>query len=171
MKGTVRAWGPVAAWVGVILAATAVPLPSAARAPDLPLDKAVHAFLYGGLGWLVARALRRTGRGDRRTLAAAFVACVLFAAADELLQAAVPTRAPTAGDWAADVVGLAAGLLAAAVRAGRRPSTGNGSGEEAYRSQDGATGRARPAPPPGAGASPPAPDDRTPRDGKGEPEG
>lgn len=171
MKDSVRAWGPVAAWVGVILAATAVPLPSTVRGPDLPLDKAVHAFLYGGLGWLVARAMRRIGRGDRRSLAVAFVICVLFAAADELLQAAVPSRAPTAGDWAADVVGLAAGLLAAAVRARRRTPPGNGSGEEAYRPQDGGADRARPAPPPGAGTSAPAPDDRPPDNGKEEPEG
>ena len=160
MKDSVRAWGPVAAWVGVILAATAVPLPSTVRGPDLQLDKAVHVFLYGGLGWLVARALRRIGRGDRRSLAVAFAICVIFAAADELLQAAIPSRVPTAGDWAADVVGLAAGLLAAAMRARLRASPGNGSREEAYRSQERA-----------AGTSAPTPDHRPPDDGKEEPEG
>lgn len=122
MTGELRPWSRVAVWIVVILSATTVPIPTTA-APGwlagLPVDLVVHAGLYGGLGWFVADALRRTGRWGRLTLFAAMVCGLLFAAADELHQAWIPGRVPELADWTADVVGLAVGLLAAVLARGR----------------------------------------------------
>lgn len=122
MSGELRAWRGVVAWVAVILAATTVPLPASVPSGwlgGLPLDLAVHAVLYAGLGWLVADALRRTGRWGRLALFTSLAVGLAFAAADELHQHWIPGRVPELADWTADVVGLAAGLLAAVVLRGR----------------------------------------------------
>ncbi len=121
MREGLRPWRRVAAWATLILVATTVPLPagSAGWLADLPVDKVVHGVLYGGLGWLVATTLRRTGRGGRLALFAALVCGMAFAAGDELHQRWVPGRAPELADWTADVVGLAAGMLSAVVLRGR----------------------------------------------------
>lgn len=115
MNRDVREWTIVAAWVCVILAATTVPLPAGLTPGfgDLPLDLVVHAVLYGGLGWLVARALRRTGRWGRLALFTALASGLVFAALDELHQHWIPGRVPELADWTADAVGLAGGLAAA----------------------------------------------------------
>lgn len=112
----------MAAWIGLILAATTIPLPATAQPgwlEGIPVDLAVHAGLYGGLGWLVARALRRTGRWSRLSLFTTLLCGMAFAAADELHQHWIPGRIPDLADWTADVVGLAVGLLAAVVLRGR----------------------------------------------------
>lgn len=119
VKDEVRAWGRVGGWVIVILAATTVPLPASGPPGwlgELPLDRVAHAGLYGGLGWIAADALRRTGRWSRLALFTALGCGMVFAAADELHQHWIPGRTPELGDWTADVVGLAAGLLVALVR-------------------------------------------------------
>lgn len=111
-------WLGVAGWIVLILAATTFPLPptvSPGWMDGLPVDLLAHGALYGGLGWLVARALRRTGRWGRLALFTAMVCGMVFAAGDELHQRWIPGRTPELADWTADVVGLAAGLLAAAV--------------------------------------------------------
>lgn len=121
MREELRPWRRVAAWAAVILVATTVPVPSGAAGwlADLPVDLAVHGGLYAGLGWLVATTLRRTGRGGRLALFAALVCGMAFAAGDELHQRWIPGRVPELADWTADVVGLAAGMLAALVLRGR----------------------------------------------------
>lgn len=120
MRDELRHWGRVAAWAIMILVATTVPIPSgpAGWLADLPVDLAVHAGLYAGLGWLVARTLGRTGRAGRLALFTALVCGMIFAAADELHQHWIPGRAPELADWTADVIGLAAGMLSAAVTRG-----------------------------------------------------
>lgn len=117
MREELRHWSRVAGWSFVILVVTTIPVPSgpAGWMSDLPLDLAVHGVLYAGLGWLVAGTLRRTGRGGRLALFTALLLGMAFAAGDELHQRWIPGRAAELADWTADVVGLAAGLLAGAV--------------------------------------------------------
>lgn len=121
MREELRPWRRVAAWAGLILVATTVPVPpgSAGWLADLPVDLAVHGGLYAGLGWLVATTLRRTGRWGRLALFTALVCGMVFAAGDELHQRWIPGRAAQLADWTADVVGLAAGMLAAVLVRGR----------------------------------------------------
>lgn len=117
MREELRHWRRVAGWSLVILVATTVPLPAGSSGwlADLPVDLAVHGALYAGLGWLVAGTLRRTGRSDRLALFTALLLGMAFAAGDELHQRWIPGRAAELADWTADVVGLAAGLLAGVV--------------------------------------------------------
>ncbi|MDF1554207.1 MAG: VanZ family protein, partial [Deferrisomatales bacterium] len=74
-------------------------------------DKVEHFLAYALLGVLAHRAL--PGAGLRRLLGAVLLAG-LFGVSDELHQALVPGRDPSALDWLADALGSAAGAAAAA---------------------------------------------------------
>ncbi len=87
---------------------TSWPNPGLTAAPE-GTDKVVHLGAYGVLGFLVARA--RASRGVARLLRA-LTAIAGFAALDELHQILVPGRSASTGDFAADVIGAAIGLLA-----------------------------------------------------------
>jgi len=104
-------WLPPAAWAALIVLGTSWPNPQVPQVGEG--DKVVHAFFYGVLGWLVARALR-TGAATR--LLAAFAALVAFAALDEWHQGFIPGRSASVGDLAADAAGIAIGLLLLAAR-------------------------------------------------------
>lgn len=107
-----RAWRAPVLWACLILVATTVPVPSRSLpSTDLPLDKAVHFGLYLGLGWTVGRSLVLSGSRGAGARAAAWVGGLLFAAADELHQAVVPTRVTSLADWTADAAGVTVGLL------------------------------------------------------------
>lgn len=103
------AWGPVLLWAGGIVVVTTIPLPEEAGTGVTHVDKLLHAAMYSGLGWTVARALHRTGRSTGGALLLATLASVGFAGLDEWHQSWVG-RDPALGDWAADAVGLVAGL-------------------------------------------------------------
>lgn len=102
-------WGPVVLWAAGILVVTTVPVPAGPETEVPYLDKAVHAAMYFGLGWTVARALHRTGRSRGGALGLALAAAAGFAALDEWHQSWVG-RDPALGDWVADAAGLVAGL-------------------------------------------------------------
>ena len=103
----VRRWTPVALWGAMILAATSIPGAALPEGPRIPgLDKVVHGALYGVLGFLVARAVVKEGRGGW-LLAGLAVATV--AAADEWHQQWIPGRSADALDWVADVAGATLG--------------------------------------------------------------
>jgi VanZ family protein len=100
---------PPALWAALILVLTSMPAP-----PDAPSgiphpDKLVHALLYAGQGWLVARALR-----TRRTvsLAVALLGIAAFGAVDEWHQRFLLRDADVL-DWLADVIGATVGVVAA----------------------------------------------------------
>lgn len=131
MSRGLRAWWPVAAWAGVILAATSITIsPPEAIPSEAPLDKIGHFGLYAVLGWLTARALLLSGRVGISSVLIALMAAVLFAAADEWHQQALLNRYGSMADWLADSAGLIFGLVACLWRADRRAVTaGPDSGE------------------------------------------
>jgi VanZ family protein len=103
-----RLWGPVAAWMAVIFAASSRPLPEyVAMLPDWSTHSAAFAVLSilscralaGGLG----PALRR---GDA---VLAVVISVAYGISDEYHQSFVPGRDATAWDVAKDTVGAVIG--------------------------------------------------------------
>jgi VanZ family protein len=103
----------VAAWAAAILVGTSIP--GRALPPAFPhADKLVHLVLYGGLGFLAARAqlLGAVGRRAGRLLAV-IAGVALFGAFDEWHQDFIPGRSSDRIDWLADVVGATAGLLVA----------------------------------------------------------
>lgn len=103
------AWAPVALWAAGILLLTSVPVPVEAGRGLHHLDKAVHAAMYAGLGWTLARALHLTGRSTIAALSLATVAAAGFAGLDEWHQSWVG-REPSLADWTADAAGLLVGL-------------------------------------------------------------
>lgn len=102
-------WLPVVAWMGLIFALSAqpdLPHPDAGWA-DLLVSSLAHAFVFGVLALLLARAL-----GDRpRAARLAFVLTVLYAFSDELHQAFVPGRVPDLWDLVCDALGAGLALL------------------------------------------------------------
>lgn len=126
----------MAAWTGVILLATSVPLPFQGPDTGLPLDKVAHLVLYGVLGWLAARSLRREGRLRPPAAFLCWFAVLLFAALDEYHQLWIPGREAAVDDWIVDVLAAGAGILAYVATRGR----GNGERGEAY-ARPGAEGR------------------------------
>ena len=91
------------------------------------IDKVVHFLLYGVLGLLMARALKRdayTRPGTRRptsgSLVTALLVIGLFAAADEWHQRWIPGRSSDVSDWYADMAGATFALLLAVRPRARR---------------------------------------------------
>jgi VanZ family protein len=106
------AWLPVLAYLGVIFWLSSIPhLAPPVQFPNA--DKVCHLLEYGGLGVLLARALRRATR--LRWPAAVAVATIILGslagAADERSQLNVPGRECSVYDWMADTVGAALGPL------------------------------------------------------------
>ena len=109
------AFATLALWCLFITVLSSIP---GNRYPDLELpsgDKAVHALLYFGVGWLAGRAAWN-GRVAARfpssdQLCAIGFGC-LFGLLDELHQWFVPFRNCSAADLAVDAVGVVAGVAA-----------------------------------------------------------
>lgn len=129
LNDRLRPWAAPAAWCGLILVATSVPLPTGELpATDLPLDKVGHLVLYAGLGWTLGRALIRSGWPGTGPRVGAWAGGLAFAALDEWHQHLVATRVPSTADWMADAAGLTLGLAAVAVAARMRSGTARGGG-------------------------------------------
>ena len=108
MKDRLIAWGPAAAWAGVLFFLSAIPgkdYPSTLFPGE---DKVAHVGLYAVLGALLARGAGPRAADAPRPLALWAVG-FLFAASDEWHQAFVPGRHMSLGDLAADAVGIAVG--------------------------------------------------------------
>lgn len=132
-----REWAWAAAWAGLILVATTIPLPEPPGTTAVPLDKVAHGMMYAGLGGLLARALRRTGHWGAARVTWVLLGGLAFAALDEGHQHWLATRVPSVGDWVADGIGLLAGVATVALVAAIRGERGNGAGREAYPSPHG----------------------------------
>lgn len=105
-------WLPVLLYVGVIFTLSAQPY---LRAPlDFHnSDKLMHLGEYGGLGLLLARAVR-AGMPARESGRAALVAIALgmaIGACDERFQSIVPGRECSLADWFADSTGVTLATL------------------------------------------------------------
>lgn len=117
-------WGPVTAYVLLILAVSSVPR-LAPPASWTGADKIAHVAEYGILGALLRRAAGSTGRG----LLGAVAVAGIVGGLDEIYQATVPGRCSSAVDWAADLVGGALGAAAYGMIVRRfRPSPVGGGG-------------------------------------------
>ena len=79
----------------------------------LHVDKLIHVSLFGGLAWLILRALRRGHQvGVGLAVCIAMAATSLYGASDEWHQNYVPGRYPSAIDWVADTCGaVIAGIV------------------------------------------------------------
>jgi VanZ family protein len=117
------AWLPVAAWCLLVFLLSSYPL-----RVDIGVvpggDKTAHLGEYAVLGFLLARALRRTrpALGAGAVVAGAALLGALYGASDEFHQAFVPQRTASLGDLAADFAGALLGAAAFAVLPGRRPT-------------------------------------------------
>ena len=71
-------------------------------------DKMAHVLEYGGLGWLVYRAVLDSwpAAGGARRVLLSILALSAVGAIDEKLQAGVPGRDSSVYDWMADTVGI-----------------------------------------------------------------
>jgi VanZ family protein len=105
-----RLWVPVVLYCAAIFALSAI-----SAVPALPghmSDKAAHALLYAGLGFLAGRALAgglgRPVTARAMLLVVAF--CALYGLSDEVHQLFVPNREFDPKDMAADIAGGGLGL-------------------------------------------------------------
>ena len=101
-------WLPVLAWMGLIFYLSSqpdFPLPDTGWF-DLVISSGAHAFVFGVLALLLARAL-----GDRPyAWLAAFGLAMLYALSDEFHQTFVPGRVADPWDLLFDALGAAAGV-------------------------------------------------------------
>lgn len=108
MPRALRLWGPVAAWMAVIFAASSRSLPTYVAV--LP-DWSTHSAAFAALSILCCRALAgglgaALRRGDALL---AVVFSVAYGVTDEYHQSFVPGRDATAWDVAKDTVGAIVG--------------------------------------------------------------
>jgi VanZ family protein len=76
-------------------------------------DKALHCTEYGGLAFLLSRALLGEGLGWASALALGFVTTIVYGASDEWHQLLTPGRSSDLHDWFADTFGAATGVASA----------------------------------------------------------
>ena len=116
MTATLRIlrWLPAAAQATLIFVLSAQPDLHLADEPllDFILHKAGHLAVYAILAALIAWALDVPGAARSRTWTFAVVACLVYAATDELHQGFVPGRHSTPVDVAIDMFGALLGLAA-----------------------------------------------------------
>lgn len=105
--------------VGFVL--THIPLRSAGAVVVTNLDKVVHFLLYGGLAFVMATWLG-TRRQTVSTVVLTWLICCAYAVLDEGLQAFIPNRDPSLGDWIADTLGSLVGCLCYGLLAERMAS-------------------------------------------------
>jgi VanZ family protein len=105
-----RAWLGVAGGVALQLLMTSLPGRDVPIEVGHPWDWFIHAGMYGGLGFLVVRAVTLSG-WERRRLVWLGGALSVYGALDELHQLFIAGRSADVSDWAFDTLGVAAGLL------------------------------------------------------------
>ena len=108
-------------WLVVIAAVNHLPTDWLPIATANGTDKALHIGAYFVFGILGTGALGRLWRAWPRPLvsSSALVVGALVAAADEGLQAYVPSRVPLMEDWLTDLLGLALAVIVARMASGR----------------------------------------------------
>lgn len=119
MKDRLIAWGPAAAWAGVLFFMSAIP--GRDHPPYLfpGEDKVAHLVVYGVLGAALAWAGHRGPHPAPRPVVL-WALGVLYGISDEAHQAFVPGRDVSLGDLAADAAGVALGYWLLTRFLGRR---------------------------------------------------
>jgi VanZ family protein len=108
MRRLLSAYWPALLWALVIAAlAGASDLPDGPAVPHL--DKVVHFGVYLVLGGLLGWGWTRAGQRPARTWLLVFA--LLLGASDEYRHSLNPKRTAELGDWVADALGAATGLL------------------------------------------------------------
>ncbi len=113
-------WAAVGGYMATIfvLSAQSNPLPALTSSVN---DKILHAVEYGGLGLLLAAALRGSGVPIGRASVLAILCASVYGATDELHQLFVPGRDSDVFDWLADTLGAMVAICAgSALGAGLR---------------------------------------------------
>ena len=105
-----RAWYAVAGGVVIEQLITSLPGPDVPVRIGHPWDWCIHATMYGGLSFLVVRAVTLSGWARRHLLSWALT-LTAYGALDELHQLLIPGRGASVVDWGFDTAGTAAGLL------------------------------------------------------------
>ena len=114
----IRAWLPVALYMGLIFYFSSLPYPE----DQLPKflfkalgDKLLHAIEYSVLAILCYRAFRRSAGlyAANSAVVLAIAVASLYGATDEVHQAFVPFRSSTWSDWVADTAGAVIGAIGA----------------------------------------------------------
>jgi VanZ family protein len=98
-------------WIAMILIISFQSSTSGLKLPDLSfdfVDKFVHFFVFGILGWLIARGMYKTKNRfiHKRFLLLAIIIGTIFGLIDECHQSFVPGRQSDIGDWFADILGI-----------------------------------------------------------------
>jgi VanZ family protein len=118
----------VAAWCLLIFVLSSVPGRNLPEMPAQNADKVVHGLVYGILGALFHRAVRRTWRvGGLAAAAIAVVLATAYGVSDELHQLLTPGRSADVYDVFADAAGAAVGVLAMSILLARQDRTGGAS--------------------------------------------
>jgi VanZ family protein len=106
-------WLPPLVYMAIIfyLSAQSNPLPEVTAHV---WDKLLHTGEYGGLAFLLARALKGEGLSWVAALVTALLVASAYGVSDEYHQSFVPNRDSTVYDWMADTTG---GVLGAAAYA------------------------------------------------------
>ena len=102
-------WIPPVLWAILIEILTSWPNPPSVGFLPAGSDKAVHLTLYAVFACLVARAAQ-VGRPSWRVLGMVALGLFVWGAVDEWHQIFIPGRGADAADWAADSIGVLAGL-------------------------------------------------------------
>lgn len=127
-------WGGVVAWMGLIFSFSAQPgsdsgalsgsivesllqmwhalFPAVSLEADtlhFIIRKGAHFTVYFILGLLVAHALSKSLKIDKKHVCITIIICCLYAVSDEIHQAFVPNRGPNAWDVLLDTTGSAVG--------------------------------------------------------------
>jgi VanZ family protein len=102
-------WGPAFAYMVLIFIASSVP---GSELPGHFWDKAVHFFVYAGLGvlFLVPLAGGRLSKATAATAALAVLLATAHGVFDELHQMFTPNRTPDVRDIVADAFGASVGV-------------------------------------------------------------
>lgn len=112
MSRRLTLWTPAILWAAIIFALSARQFAPGYRPLFPHADKLQHIGVYGVLGWLVSRPLRRShDLSPARAALVALLIAAVYAATDEWHQSFVPTRSADALDWIADAIGAALGQL------------------------------------------------------------
>lgn len=117
----IGAWLLVAAWMAAVAVVSLAPV----RGPEVEvlfgLDKWAHAGFYAVLGWLAARAARRSGASRSAGWVIALAIATLYGAGMEWLQDHAG-RERSLADGVADVVGAVIGAGLQTLRSGSNRS-------------------------------------------------
>lgn len=102
-------WLPPLAYMALVFHLSSESNPLSLRAANI-WDKALHCIEYGGLAFLLCRALIGEGVGWTVGLSVAFLAASVYGASDEWHQVYTSGRSADVHDWMADNLGAVIGL-------------------------------------------------------------